>query len=613
MSPRMLRRGRCVAAALALTGTLAACGGLPTTGPVVEGRRLGESIQEPVRVSAQGPRTGDTQEGVVRGFITAGEDSDETHQTGKEFLAPPSLDLWRWSSQDVIVYDSLGAGLATKRLTHDTVQATVVAVARVTPDGRYVELPAGSVVTARFTLTKIGAEWRIQLPATGFGLWIDSGAFERLYTNRLVHYVTPAGRRLVPDSRWFPSGTTLTTALARAQLDPVPPYLEGAVTTGVPPKTTLNVNAVPVDESGRAVVDLSAAALEADPDKRTAMWAQLTATLSQVTGPAVKQVSLAAEGASLELPTGRTSVGSASELGFTVVPTPVFDTALVRQGDTLRRINPVFVPEGALGQRLPDTKPLDTDVRSIPQGWTNLGLSADGREVAAADNDTLSLWRATEETVRIAPFATRLTRPAYDATGYLWVSGLDDGGSARVFVLNPTGSDQAPTPVAVPAPWLAGRRVVSLTVSPDGARLLVVTTRLDGTDPQLGVSGIQRSPNGAPTGLATPLREARPLTLIRDAVWISSMSYAVIGRLTATEPVRPWLGTIGSGLDGVRRRGTPDPADNRLATVPDARSITSVGGPRGLIVITDDGRVLARSGASWRKIGEGTDLLVPGR
>ena len=99
-------RGRRFAALLLVASTvLAACGGLPGTGPVVEGRALGEALNEPVRVVAVGPVDGASQEAIVRGFLRAGEDIDETHATGTLFLAPQSVDLWRWSSEDVVVYD----------------------------------------------------------------------------------------------------------------------------------------------------------------------------------------------------------------------------------------------------------------------------------------------------------------------------------------------------------------------------------------------------------------------------------------------------------------------------------------------------------------------------
>ena len=602
-----------VVLAALLTVVLAGCGGLPASGPVVDGRRLGESVQEPVRVSVQGPIPGASQESIAGGFVRAGADTDETRQTGKEFLTPQSVDLWRWSTADIVIYDSLADGLTVRKVSADRVQVSVVAIARVTPEGRYEELAPGTAVKADFGLSKVGGEWRIQLPAAGFGLWLDSSAFDRLYVNENVYYVTLTGRLLVPDPRWFPAGPRLTTSLARAQLEPVPSYLDGAVFTGVPPKAKLAVNSVPVDDGGKAVVDLSAAALEANPDARTAMWAQLTATLSQVAS--VTQVSLTAEGAGLQPPDGRLAASAATQLGFSQLPAPSFDTALLRTGDQLRRIDPRYIPDSSVGARGPDTKPLDVDVASIPKGWTSLALSTDGKQIAAVGGDLkdLSLWQAKSKTLKVDSFGSELTRPAYDSSGYLWVGALNPLGVPQIFVFPPSVGEVPPKPVVVPAAWLAGRQVVSLNVSPDGARLLVATALPDGTAAQLGVSGIVRSSNGQPTKLDTPLREGQPLTLVRDAVWLDSTAYAVLGRVDPTEPVRPWLGSVGAGLEGVRRRGSPDPAANRLAPVADGQVITSVGGPRGLIIVTSGGEVLARAGSSWRRVASGTNLLVPGR
>ncbi|MBB2985784.1 GerMN domain-containing protein [Terracoccus luteus] len=599
-------------AALAAVLVLAGCTGLPGSGPVVEGRELGDSVQQPIRVTPQGPFDGASPETIAKGFVKAGEDGDEAHQIGKEFLTPSSVDLWRWSEQDVYVYDSLTNDLTARAVGNDRVEVSTTALARVTPEGRYVELAPGTVVKVTFALARVSGEWRVQLPRTGFGLWLDSNAFDRLFTNRSVYYVTPAGRKLVPDSRWFPNGPRLTTALARAQLEGVPGYLAGAVTTGVPARTGLTVNAVPVDGSGRAVVDLSNAALEADPDGRTAMWAQLTATLSQVSG--VTSVSLAVDGSPLVLG-GLSSVKSAADLGFEQVGPVLTDTALLRDGSRLTRIDPRYIPDSSVDDRAPDTKPRDGDVTSIPDVWAFLALSVDSKEIAAVGVDRvgLSLWRATEEPLVLDPFGTELTRPAYDSSGFVWLGGLDTSGAPRVFTVGPTAGGERPAPKTVSVPWLAGRRVVALSVSPEGARLLIVTTKPDGSDPQLGVSGISRSANGEPTALATPWRQALVLDDVRDALWLGPGSFAVLGTLAGETGLRPWVGTLGAGLDGVRRRGAGDPASGRLAAVPRAESITSVGDQRGLIVVTDQDAVLARAGASWRRIATGNELLVAGR
>jgi hypothetical protein len=580
---------------------LGGCAGLPTTGPVVEGRVLGDVVNEPVRVVAVGPADGASQEAVVRGFLRAGEDADETHATGKSFLAPQSVDLWHWSSLDVVVYDG---DLSFRQVDDDSVEVTAAVLARVTPDGRYVEQPPGVREKATLGLNRVGGEWRIELPTSGFGLWLDNDQFNRVFANRSIFYLSTTGRALVPDSRWFPNGPRLATTLARAQLSPVPPHLAGAVTTGVPANTSLAVNAVPVT-GGRAQVNLSSQALSADPAGRAAMWAQLTKTLSQVAS--VGSVSLAVDNTPLELPGGVASVGSAEELGYDVVAKDVLDTALLRRGDTIRRIDPRYVPDTQAAKR-PDLKPKDGDVARIPDTWRDLALSADGKQVAAVsgNRNDLSVWRATEPTRPVAPFATSLTRPQYDASGYLWVAGSDDSGDDRVFVLDSVSGDPKAAPKPVSTPWLKNRQVKTLSVSADGARMLLVTTDSNGFDEQLGLSGIVRATNGEPESLTAPLRQAESLTRIQDVTWLDPTGYAMLGQVRRDDPMRPWLATIGSGVDGTRREA------GRLNAVPGAVTITSVGGPRGILVVTSDDRVLARAGSNWPPIERGSDVLVPG-
>ncbi len=606
-----MRRRLLAAAALAVSLVLTACGGLPESGPVIEGRALGEPINEPVRVAATGPRDGASQEEVVRGFLRAGEDSDETRQTGKLFLAPQSVDLWRWSTQDVVIYDG---DLSVRKVDEETVQVGATEVARLGPDGRYTERPSGTKATLTLGVRKVGGEWRIDLPPEGFGLWLDSDQFDRTFTARMVYSVTPSGRDLVPDFRWFPNGSRLATTLARAQLGRVPGYLENAVVTGVPAGTRLAVNAVPV-VGGRAQVSLSSEALSADPDDRTAMWAQLAATLSQVSS--VSSVSLAVDDTPLELPSGVSSAGSSAELGYGTVTNRTFDTALLRQGDELRRLDPRFQPDTTVGSRRADTKPQDGDIARIPDTWTRLALSADGKQVAAVSTgrQLLSLWKADAPQVVVPPFASSLTAPVYDEQGYVWVGGADADGDDRIYVLDPRAAADAATPIAVKAPWLKDRKVVSLAVAGDGVRLLVITTNSQGTDAQLGVSGIQRLPNGQPTSLASPLRQAQPLRVMTDVVWLDTTrsTYAVLGQLTEAEPPRPWVGTIGLGLEGIRSHGRSAAESARTAPVPGAVSLTTVGGPRGIIVTTADDWAWARAGSAWRQVARATDVLVPAR
>jgi hypothetical protein len=263
----------------------------------------------------------------------------------------------------------------------------------------------------------------------------------------------------------------MATTLARAQLDPPPPHLTGALTTGIPVGTTLAVNAVPV-ENGRAQVTLSEQALDADPQQRTTMWAQLAATLSQVS--AVQSVSITAGGTDLELPTLGTAVSVFADLGYTQSTTPSFETALLRApaDGRITRIDPRFIPDPSAKNRRPDTKEREGDPVRIPPVWVRLSMSVDGAEVAAVGDDLgdLSRWRGTEF-IPVGSFATRLTRPAYDAKGWLWVGGQDRDGNGRLYVLDSSDTTEGRQPEPVDAPWLAERRVVAIALAADAARV----------------------------------------------------------------------------------------------------------------------------------------------
>jgi hypothetical protein len=50
-----------------------------------------------------------------------------------------------------------------------------------------------------------------------------------------------------------------------------------------------------------------------------------------------------------------------------------------------------------------------------------------------------------------------------------------------------------------------------------------------------------------------------------------------------------------------------------LSPVAGARQVTSTGGLRGVVVVTDRGGVLGRVGHGWQVLQRGTDFLMPGQ
>ena len=594
-----MRGGRPVVVgfAVAAVTALSACGGLPTVSAVQQGSLVGEQAVQPIRVQPDGPAAGATPDQLVRGFIRAGAGSgfDDDYAIARSFFIPNVKDDWQPDSGVEVFGDQ--TPLKVELLTPTTVRVTAPIVAEVDGAGHYRETPAGTVAQATFGMQKLNAGWRISLPQRGFGLWLSSSDLDRIYQPFTIAYVSTATRTIVGDRRWFPITSGLATTLARAQLAPVPSYLNGAVQTGVPTGTALAVDAVPI-QSGLAVVDLSGAALSADPDLRRAMWAQFVTTLMQV--PSVTAVSLEVQGARLNLPGTPDRVSLLTTLGYQLDPVFLAKDAILRAGTKLSRVS----PDRPQNQDLPPkgAQPASPGLPTIPAGWIPLALSWDEREIAGVggDQSALARWQGNRM-FQLGEFGTDLTKPSYDSLNGLWVAGKA-GGATSVWVIDTSLSPiDKGKPRQILVPWLAKRTVLALRVAGDNRRMALVTTNITGGDVQLVVAGIVRSANGAAVSLsAEPLRVGWTLTGATDLAWVDDSTLSVVGRVGPKDAVGPQLVEIGGKATA-------------LPPVVGARLVTNSGGPRGVVVITDRGQVLARAGNGWQQLQTGTDFLIPGQ
>ena len=447
-----------VSVAVAVATTLSACGGLPTGGAVQQGSLVGEQAVQPIRVQPDGPTPGATPDQIVGAFIRAGAGAgfDDDHAIARSFLTLNVKDDWQPDSGVEVYSDQIP--LKIELLTASIVRVTASIVAEVDSAGRYREMPAGTLAHATFAVQNLDVGWRISLPQKGFGLWLSATDLDRIYQPFTIAYVSTATRTIVGDRRWFPITSGLATTLARAQLAPVPSYLSGAVQTGVPAGTALAVDAVPI-QSGLAVVDLSAAALSADPDLRRAMWAQFVTTLMQV--PSVTEVSLEVQGARLNLPGTPDRVSLLATLGYQTDLAVSAQDAILRAGTKLSRVS----PDRPQNQDLPfkgSQQPASPALPKIPIGWVSLALSWDEREIAgiAGDHTDLARWHGSRM-FQLAEFGSGLTKPSYDAMNGLWVAGKV-GGEAKVWVIDTSLSPiEKAKPRQILAPWLAKRTVLA--------------------------------------------------------------------------------------------------------------------------------------------------------
>ena len=595
-----MRFARTVAVCVAVTvaAALSACGGLPAVSAVQQGSQVGEPAVQPVRVQPDGPTSGATPDQIVRGFLRAGAGAgfDDDHAIARSFFTPNVKDDWLPDSGVEVYADD--SALKIELLTPTTVRVTASIVAEVDSVGRYRETHAGTSAKAIFGMQKLDVGWRIALPQKGFGLWLSASDLDRIYRPFTIAYVSTTARTIVGDRRWFPITPGLATTLARAQLAPVPGYLSGAARTGVPTGTALAVDAVPI-QSGRAVVDLSASALSADPDLRRAMWAQFVTTLMQV--PSVTEVSLEVQGARLDLPGIPDRVSVMTTLGYQPDSSTSAKIAILRAGTKLSRVSS-DQPTDRDQPRKGSQPPAGPALPKIPTGWVSLALSWDGQQIAGigGDHGDLARWQGVRM-FRLARFGSKLTKPTYDSLNGLWVAG-QVGGAARVWVIDTSLSPiENAKPRQIPAPWLAKRTVLALRVASDNQRVALITSDRAGRDVQVVVAGIVRSGNGVAVALAAePLRVGWTVTAATDLAWVDDSTLAVVGRVGPKHAAGPQLVEIGGRVTA-------------LSPVAGARLITNTGGLRGVVVITDRGKVLARAGNGWQELQTGTDFLIAGR
>lgn len=584
------RRGRAVLTVL-LALVLAGCGGLSSGGPVEPGLDLGSGNPPNLGVVPPGPVPGAAQESIVRGFVKAGSASDAAYDNARAFLTTKSSELWN-PDRSLVLLSAEAAPVATL-LDPATVRISARAAGTIDADGRYTAARPGSTVTADFSVTSVGGQWRISELPEGFGRWISNVDVSRLVQPFDLHYVSTSRRALVSDTRWFPVDR-LATRLARAQLVQLPAHLEGAAVSAVPVGARLLGDAVSI-ESGVATVNLISGKLGPGETTRQNLWAQFVSTLTQ--DSAVRRVELSVGGVPVNLARLDGSAGTLAEVGFTTPPAPALARPVVRRGDEVMVFDPSTIGDAEPRQ------PAATSSTYPPVlgTFSRLALSADGAEVAGVDpdGDGISRWRGTNR-YEVPLDATDVGNPSYDRRGFLWMGGVGRQvqTSPRLWVVDLTPSPAEPRAgaTAVEAQWLDGRRVLEARVAPDGDRVAVLSTALDGSGTRLDLAGVVRADGGLPQQLGDPLRLGASLTRASSIAWLDERSLAVLGVIDG-KTEQPAIVSVGGDVRG-------------LTPIPAAVSIASTGGERDLWVVTSAGRLLSRAGSQWVDSGQASDLAV---
>ena len=582
-----------VLASLVVTSS---CARIPEAGTVQRGD-VSITDPGPVFLQPRGPRAGAGPEEIVAGFLSAQAGGIyEDWTTAREFLVDQAADTWDPTVRTVVtardaeltqvsgpteeVIPGAPEDLETDASTSTTeavdetpataeITGQVAVSSQLDSAGRYTEATTGTLQDLAFTLEQQpDGQWRIT--GTEDGTFMSDSNFTTIFRQTTLYFPSRDGEFFVPDVRWYSSTNTAARAVNGLLAGPSQ-WLRDSVEVVAPEGTRLVLDSVVVDEYGTAHVDLSQEVLEATDDQRAMLQAQLEAVLLRVSG--VRAVEVTVGSAPLDI---RSRVEPVRD------PVPVMASPFVLSDDQVSTVSGggVEAVEGILPLTAADP--------------TALAISPDGAQVLFRSGRTSIRTVATSaEPSQVLLAGKDLLAPSVDRFGWMWSGDMLAGSPLQV--VSPDG-----VVTAVPADWLDGRKVESVQVSRDGARIAVVSSDTSGTAGQtrIDVAGIVRGDTDIPVRLSDALVAGAAVIGASQVVWVDESTLAVLAQGQSSGARTVHLVPLAAHSEA-------------LSGVEGAEWIASGRGRRAVYVVTSDGELFNRAttGSTWTRVAE--DVALP--
>lgn len=494
-------------AAILAVVLVAACAGIPTSGPVTRvaaDRGFGQST---VRYAPAGPLPSASPREVVRGYLDAMLAYPITTGTASKFLTPEAAKSWRalagvrvYSAPQVaspIVSSSRGTGAIERASDQVTVQLSVVNESRLNEQGRYTVMSGNAEIT--FRLARVGAQWRIANPQRG--LLVNRKFFTDYFRPFNVFMFDRPGRRLVPVPVYVAVGDQLATALVTSLARGPAPDPDGNLRTFVPALSSLRPS-VPVTDDGIADVEFSQEFADVSKFAQDHLSAQIIWTLRQV--PEINAVRLVG-GATALSPNGLAaeSIGSWGAYG----PSIARGHAFALTGDHVVQID-------------------DGHIAPLSGTW---GRYANGAQLVAVSDSGVAGVLAGRRQVRVTNrkgssamlvTGSGFIAPRWDDDGGLW---LVDRAGGRTRVRLSHGAAIRGLPIA----RLAALDISTFSLSPDTSRYSATVQR--GKASTIYVGAIRRDAKDRVLGLGDPHRLSTSVEQPTSAVWQSGTQLSFLG------------------------------------------------------------------------------------
>lgn len=532
---------------------LAACAGLPTSGPVNAGQAISDDGAESVPVYLpDAPAQDATPQQIVEGFIAAGSGASGNWAVAQMFLAPDFRAEWN-PRASVTVY-AQGA----QRLEEDSDTEFTLSISPLATVDDTGELTAGSSgeITLQYSLAQQSdGQWRItQAPA---GIVLDRNRFVQVFGSYPLQFFDPTYTYLVPDLRWFPRQYA-STSIAAALVDGGPsPWLRESVATAFTDGAQLAQPSVPVTSGQVASVSLQEGARALDATALNRMQTQLTYSLAQA---GINEVDMFVD--------------------EQLLPADLVAVRLTRvDAPPLVRTDVAF---GFLSGSSVEAIPGLSEA-ILQMDATDIEVDAD-RAQAAVRDAAGAVWRATDQNERVRlDGRAGLIAPSVDPFGYIW--SVPAASPSALAAFDPDGAR-----IDVAGAWPGVLEILDQRVSRDGTRVAAIVR--DGSGYALWVAGITRDRNNAPTGLG----EKKVLAFLPGAAnaltWVDPSTVAVV----TADDGEPALYSQEVGGFGTAQ-GAP-------------ANVTTAAPSGGIRLRDAGGELYTQRGVNWQHLASGIRVLA---
>jgi hypothetical protein len=489
---RLVRAASVVVAAL---GLLAGCVAIPSSGGVNQGPLVQNGGNGSIVDAPLGPQRNASKSNIFADFLQAATSSTANYEIAREFLTAKASNSWD-PTASVLIREKPASPVDVGA---NSFAYTVSTKASVNALGVYSEQATDSDETLNYSFTKVKGQWRISgLPD---GLVLSRDSFENSFNDYPIYFFDPEYHYLVPDVRWFPTGTTVPNRIVAALLAGPADWLQGGAVSsalaGIKAGSPVSVR------NNTAVVDLSADAASAKALVLARISNQLNSSLD-VTSLGISHVSITAHGA----------------------PLAVANPGLSNQRVAVAQNSPPLVEKGKQFGFSPRVTSLTISSQIVSLNGSAVVL--DHAQTAAAVLARLGVYRVTPSSApKLVDGRSGLIAPSIDPSGYVW--SVPGNNAAAILAV---GSDGTRHSISSTIP--ANSTIVSLDVSRDGTRVLIYLAT--GTGPRLIVAGIIRRA-GVPTSLGPlldlPVSSATPI----DATWVDPSTVAALNAASGEEAV----------------------------------------------------------------------------